>query len=242
MTSRRVRILFCFVWIAFVLAVFSFRGSSPVSGQSQPAGKEITGKLSLAPDPSMVTRFDNAIQKRFLTQPGMGIVRVEPVEPRSPHLRQFSPIDLEETASVADFENGGWRVALYLFGKQTMPKVRNGRELKTFDIRYRLHNPLPVTANLKQSQLPTAEKLIDNVKTAFLEFQAPDGPNENGYEFQIGKWSYFARPVRAANASCIGCHVDYVVTAKLGGGQFKIRKRRIGDANGVVVYGFSRKE
>ncbi|MGI8639845.1 MAG: c-type heme family protein [Pyrinomonadaceae bacterium] len=234
----KVKIIVCFVWMFCTAALFSFQTFLPATAQTKETmlGKKV--KFNLKPENALVDRFDNAIQQRFLTEPYFGIRRIQPVYPPNPHLEQFSPINDEEKASVAGFEKEGWKVGLYLFGRRATPKIVDGKEQKEFSINYRLNKPLPITRELNEKQLPKAEKLLKEVKAAFLDFQTPNSPNENEYEFSIGKWSYVAKPVRAVNQSCLKCHTDYVMTEKIGDGKYKFRKRQVGDANGVVVYGF----
>ena len=140
------------------------------------------------------------------------------------------------------FKTAVGRFFLYLFGKRANPRIVDGKTKKDFVINYRINQPVSITKGLKKQDLPKGETLMKDVKEAFLAFQTPNGANENNYDFRVGKWSYVVRPVRAANESCLKCHTDYVVTEKLKSGQFKFRKRQIGDANGVLVYGFSKDE
>lgn len=238
MAKLKIKIIVCLVWAFSIVALFSFQKFSPASGQT----KEITVDKNPKPENSLVDRFDKAIQQRFLTQPNFGSRRIQPTPPPSPHLEQFSPINAEERASVAAFEKDGWKVSLYLFGRHAGPKLIEGKEQKKFSINYRLNNPLPITTGFKEKQLPKAEKLLKQVKTAFLEFQTPNSPNENNYEFSIGKWFYVAKPVRAVNQSCLKCHTDYVITEKVGDDKYKFRKRQVGDANGVIVYGLTKSD
>ena len=234
MTMLKIKIIVCLVWTFSIVALFSFQGFSPASGQ--------TKETMFEPENSLIDRFDKAVQQRFLTEPDFGMWRIQPVYPPSPHLEQFIPNNDEEKASVADFEKDGWKVSLYLFGRRATQKIVDGKEQKEFSINYRLNKPLPITRDLRGKQLPNAKKLLKEVKAAFLEFQTPNSPNENNYEFSIGKWSYVARPVRAVNQSCLKCHTDYVITEKIEDDKYKFRKRQVGDANGVIVCGFTKKD
>jgi len=199
-------------------------------------------KLKSNPKPEIanIDRFDRAIQQRFLTQPFLGINRITPPFPPNPHLREFYPQNEEESNSVTHFMNNGWKVDLYLFGRRAQPKVVEGKQQNKFTINYRLNKPVTVTTDLKQSNLPAAKRLLNQVKVAFQEFQTPNSPNESSYEFSIGKWAYVARPVRASNESCLKCHSDYVITSTVANNQYTFRRRRVGDVNGVIVYGFSK--
>jgi Protein of unknown function (DUF3365) len=238
----KLKILACLVWTLFIAALLFSQTFSPVNGQTKEVVFDKKVKFNPKPANALVDRFDKAIQQRFLTEPNFGIRRIQPAYPPSPHLEQFSPINDEERLSVAGFERDGWKVSLYLFGRRATPKIVDGKEQKKFIINYRLNKPLPITIEPGEKELPKSEKLLKEVKAAFLEFQTPNSPNENNYEFNIGKWSYVAKPVRAVNESCLKCHTDYVVTGKIGDDQYKFRKRRVGDANGVLVYGFTKDE
>lgn len=225
----------CAVW-AICLLMFASTQDFWLAN-SQIVEKEV--KPNLKPADSQVDAFDSHIQKRFLTEPNFGMRRVAgPPNPTSPHLNSFEPKYSEEYKYVSVFEKEGWKMSLYLFGRVANPKVVKGIEQKTFSINYRLNPPLAITTNVKPNKLPKTKSLLKEVKSAFIAFQTPNGENENNYEFSIGKWSYVARPVRAVNESCIRCHKDYVITEKLGNGKFTFRKRKVGDANGVIVYGF----
>ena len=238
MTVSTVKTLVCLAWTICIVALFSTQNFRTASGQTKKPDEK--AKLNRKPDDSLINSFDAAIQKRFLTEPYFGIRRIEPSYPTNPHLEYFNPMNDEERKSITDFESSGWKVFLYLYGKKTNHRVVDGKTKKDFVIDYRINQPVTITKNLEKKELPTGESLLKNVKEAFLAFQTPNAQNENNYEFSSGKWTYIARPVRAVNESCVKCHTDYVVTEKLKNNQFKFRKRQIGDANGVLVYGFAK--
>lgn len=231
-------------WLVFGCVFLSLNIYSPPIGQAQRKIDDENPILKSKPDAEIIERFDRQVQQRFLTEPNFGFARLVIVSkaPDNPHFKHFSPYGAEEVESIRAFEQDGWKTSIYLFGKRTTPKIVKGKETDEFAINYRLFDPIPVTSKLKEKNLPKSLKLLKEVKKAFLAFQTPDSPNENEYAFEIGKWSYVAKPVRASQQSCVQCHKDHVVTEKLGDGKFKFRKRRIGDANGVLVYGFSRAE
>jgi hypothetical protein len=226
-------------WFIFGCALLSLNIFAPINGQAQKKLNE-RNSLKSKPDTEIIERFDKQIQQRFLTEPSFGIYRIAPTKPINPHFEQFYPKNDEESASVDEFQNDGWKASIYLFGKRSTPKIVNEKKTDKFQINYRLFDPIPVTFGLKEKNLHQSTKLLKEVKKAFLEFQTPDSLNKNEYAFEIGKWSYVAKPVLASKQSCVQCHQDYVVTEKIGGGKFKFRKRQIGDVNGVLVYGFSR--
>ncbi len=235
MKISKLKIGVCLVWAFSVLMFASTQDFWSANSQTVEKKAESNPK----PETSQIDTFDSFIQKRFLIEPNFGMRRVAgPPNPTSPHLNSFEPKYSGEYKYVSGFQKEGWKMGIYLFGRVANPKVVKGVEQKTFSINYRLNPPLAGTTNVNSDKLPKTKKLLNEVKSAFIAFQKPNGENENNYEFSIGKWSYVARPVRAVNESCIRCHTDYVITEKLGDGKFTFRKRKIGDANGVIVYGF----
>lgn len=238
--KRIAQIVFCVAWIAVLGFVFFGTRISPVSAQNG-----LIPNVANKPEASVIDRFDAAMHKRFLTEPFFGMARITPIirEPqplRSSHLSSFNAIDPEEGNLLTAFEKDGWDVGLYLFGRVSTKKEAKPGYMPTFRVNYRLNEPLPITRGVKVKDLHRSSKLMKEIKAAFIEFQTPNSPRENNYEFTIGKWSYVARPVRAVNESCLKCHSDYVITEKLPDGQFKFKKREVGDANGVIVYAFAR--
>lgn len=240
MKCFKAKIFVCLIWTVCIAALFSTQVFRTANGQTKKPDE--IANLNLKPADSLINSFDAAIQKRFLTEPYFGIYRIAPTVPVNPHFGYFLPMNDEERKSLADFQSGGWKVFLYLYGKKANQRVVDGKTKKDFVINYRINQPVTITKSLEKKDLPTGESLLKDVKEAFLAFQTPNAQNENNYEFSSGKWSYVARPVRAANESCVKCHTDYVVTEKLKNNQFKFRKRQIGDVNGVLVYGFAKAE
>jgi hypothetical protein len=237
MKGLKLKVAVCLVWTVSVLMFASTQNFWSANGQI--VEKKV--KSNPKPEMSQIDAFDFFIQKRFLIEPNFGMRRVAgPPNPTSPHLNSFQPKYSEEYKYVSGFQKEGWKMGIYLFGRVANPKVVKGVEQKTFSINYRLNPPLAGTTNVKSGKLPKTKNLLKEVKSAFIAFQTPNSENENNYEFSIGKWSYVARPVRAVNESCLKCHTDYVITEKLGDGKFTFRKRKVGDANGVIVYGFSK--
>jgi hypothetical protein len=201
-----------------------------------PVNASATTAASTSPE-TLIDDFDKIIQQRFLTSPGFGFARlvfvpVRPTGPKPGHVDSFNPSSEAELSAVAGFEKEGWDVGLYLFGRRVQPRTKTEKE-NDYDIRYRLFNPIPVTKGLKRSSFPKQKKLANEAKQAFLEFQRS---NKNEMRFDVGEWSYIARPVRVANQTCLQCHTDLVITDKTAEGKFTARPRRIGDVNGVLFY------
>lgn len=242
-TTRRLKLTIVAAAIVAII-LFQFTISSP--RHQAAAGSPAVVEDNTA-DPildSLVEDFDRTIQQRFLTAPFFGFARIAPTRPTGPrpgHVSSFSPSTPEEYAAVAAFKKEGWDVGLYLFGRRVQPRTDTKKE-NDYDIRYRLFNPIPVTPGLKRSSFRKQKKLAEEAKRAFLEFQKPDSANKNEMRFEIGDWSYIARPVRASNQSCLECHKDYVITDKVAEGKFVARPRRIGDVNGVLFYALRKRD
>jgi hypothetical protein len=239
MNKRNVKVLILLVWALIAAGALSERPWI-VEGQSR---STLNSAVIHTPDVALIDKFDKAIQERFMTEPTFGRARLEPTRPvplESAHLNYFVPKNADELTSVKSFGDEGWDVGIYLFGRRSEPKVVNGKQKDRFSIRYRVNRPVPVTTTLREDEMPNAAKLVTEIKQAFLEFQRSTADMPPTYAFDRGDWTYIARPVRAANQSCLKCHNDYVILDKLDNKKFTMRKRRVGDVNGILLYAFRR--
>ena len=224
-----------------------------VATQSDPARREISGQVPNAspdgvpasanslPPNILIDEFDKTVQQRFLHAPSFGIRRIMPVgplSPENPHFDSFRPGTPDEVAAVSAFELNGWNAGIYLYGRKVTRRTDTKKE--KYNIRYRLFDPIPVAGKLNKEDFPNPKNLVPAIKEAFVTFQKTGSPNENELRIEGDRWSYVMRPVRAVQQSCLVCHKDYVITDRLGNGKFTARKRRLGDANGILVYAFKR--
>ena len=231
-----MKIVICLVWIVGVLGLMFNQRPVTVNGKNNEAETDTT-----KPDLNKIEEFNSLIQKRFLTEPGFGMVRIQPTPPYSNHLSSFYPKDSSEKKAVEAFERDGWKVGLYLFGKRTERRIKNGVEQKGFLSDYKLKQPVIITKNIRErEELSNSSRILKKVKEAFLQFQESVDAEEKTFEFDSGGWSYFAKPVRAVNASCVQCHTDYVVIKKSEDGNYQLRRRKVGDVNGILVYAFKK--
>lgn len=243
--KNKLKVSICAIWLLILVVMVSLHNLQKISGQTRETNELSNKTLKLAPEALLVNQFDKVVQRRFLTEPGFGMARMAPLKPvplESNHVRSFSPVSEEEKGLVSGFENKGWKVGLYLFGRQALPNGNKNNRLDKFKIRYRVNQPVPITWGLQEKQLPSAKKLMKEVKEAYLFFQKNERTSESSMQFTKGEWTFVAKPVRAANESCIRCHTDYVITEKLNDDRYKFRKRAVGDVNGIIIYGFSRNE
>lgn len=240
---RRLKFAICLAVAALGGGAFSVRYAPEISGQTRVGS--LQNARDRAPNVASIDRLDHAVQRRFLTEPFFGIRRIEPTTPEpleSIHVGSFSARTDEERAIVSGIGKDGWLSAIYLFGRRATPRGDKTNPYRKFDIRYRVNLPVPVTPELERDKLPKSKKLIDDVKKAFARFQSAPAADPAEYRFAQGKWEFVAKPVRAVNQSCVSCHTDWVVNADLGDGRYEFRQRKIGDVNGVIVYGFSKKD
>lgn len=236
MNYPKIKIIVCVLWLIGVFVIVTTKKSMTVSANDFDIMSEIS-----KPDSKAVETFNLLIQTRFLTESGFGGARIQPNPPHSNHLSSFYPKDELEKKAVKDFERNGWKVGLYLFGKTAGRKVKNGVEQKEFLIEYRFKQPVIITKNIKnREELSHSNRILKQVKESFSQFQASEENQEKDFKFNTGGWWYFAKPVRAVNQSCVSCHADYVVVKKLEDGKYQFRTRKIGDVNGILVYGFKK--
>ena len=145
---KTLKLSICLIWVLLLAAMVCLRDTQKTSGQGRQAKVMSDNTFKLAPDALVMKRFDDAVQRRFLTEPGFGMARMAPLTPvplESNHIRSFSPVNEEENALVSGFEKEGWKVGLYLFGRQALPNENKHKLLDKFKIRYRVNQPVSVT-------------------------------------------------------------------------------------------------
>ncbi len=220
--------------LLFVVGVLCARTFVTTANPIEKNGPTIPNPID-QPELRLINDLDKVIQHRFLTLPAFGIRRIGPNP--NPHLEHFEPHTADERLVVANLERGDWKVGIYLMGRRAyeLPDIKNLNGPKQLTVQYKLNDPVPVTSNVKKSELYGPKRLRDGVDKAFERFREGDT-----FDFSIGEWSYVARPVRAGEA-CMKCHQDMFVTAKVGNKKYQYRNRRVGDAIGVLVYAFRKK-
>ncbi len=240
---NKIKLAICLIWCISLGWVVLFRSSTETKSQNAAKHKTVEREMQ-TPNDAIIEKLDASIQNRFLTEPSFGMARivVVPLGPtplRSAHLNSFSPRNKEEIDAVKFFETEDWDVGLYLFGRTALP---DEKKPERFKIRFRANEPVGISHGLNTKKLPDRKKMLKEIRDAFIFFQEKEPGSEVNYKFEKGKWAFIAKPVRAANESCLKCHSDYVITEKLENDQFKFRKRKVGDVNGVIVYAFSKRD
>jgi hypothetical protein len=61
----------------------------------------------------------------------------------------------------------------------------------------------------------------------------------DSYQFSQGSWQFIARPVRASEQSCLGCHLhDTTRLMAFDAKEEKGKRLQIGDPLGVLLYAY----
>ncbi|MCU0239883.1 MAG: DUF3365 domain-containing protein [Pyrinomonadaceae bacterium] len=234
MKSPKLKIFICFIWISFVSLICS-QNFWIVTGQIAKKNEE----TKIKPTTLQLEKFNSIIQSRFLTEPFFGARRIQPLYPTNPHLSEsFYTKTQDEENFISEFDEQNWKVSIHLFGRIVQPILIEDSKPTKFSINYRLSPPIPVTKNLYKKRLPKPETLLKDAKKAFIEFQTLDENSAINYEFEKNGWNYYAKPVRAADESCVKCHTDYVILNKKDDKNYVFKKRQVGDVNGILIYGF----
>jgi hypothetical protein len=171
-----------------------------------------------------ILTLDAAIQKRFEKVDGtFGIRRIIPPAYTA---HGFAPENAAEISSLRELEDAQLRVVFYLAGRgvlESQAEERRARVLET------IKGPAYITRGLS-SRLPDAASMSIEARRAFAAFER----KEPYYDFEAGDWNVVARPVRAAEDTCLNCHWstgDHGLT----GGRSGLR---VGDVLGVALYAY----
>lgn len=161
----------------------------------------------LRPEPSLVDRFDQTVQDRFqdlrakdIEEGRLGFGRM--VNIVSIHGPIFRPGTPRESRAVEDLQSAGWTPTVFVASipsdSQAPPRIRG-----------------PVLTADRASTLPEAAREI-----AVLARRA--GLDRMTLQGSVSGIPLEARPVRASESKCLGCH----------------RGKQVGDPLGVVIYAF----
>lgn len=175
-----------------------------------------------------VDALDRCVQDRFIrTDKGFGMSRIATAVH---NVTRFIPADDSERNAVRELETRSVRLVMYLASRQkprtnplglsTIPELLQGPILV---------NPAPVAVRTTNTitpleDLPDEADLTVEAAASFAAFAESDSR-----EFDLGRWQFVARPVRASAATCLGCHnpKSNVPTPF-----------RPGDAIGAMLYGY----
>jgi len=236
----RKRRLFAFsLMIGLSASFITLRINSAITAPAQDGKAKPGGFLSGC---SMIDPLDDCIQARFKEADRIfGYARVTP----ETHIYMFHPKNEEERLAVSELEQEGWRVGFYLAGWRIMdsePEISRQNSGNMYRRHPVIHGPLPITVNAAREDLPVATELRDHAKKAMAAFDTL-----NQYEFSVQNWSFIARPIRAEEM-CLRCHnprplpvageVTRIPYAPAPGKH----PLKVGDALGVAIYAYARKQ
>jgi hypothetical protein len=227
-----------------LLFVFSVLFSLGSLGQTQdltrrPAASQSQKTNDL--DLCLLVELDRFVQARFKEiDRGFGYRRVVTLND-TPH--RFKPENAKEADVVSDLEQARLRVALYLAGRGVIGARPEAAQWERY-VKKPIQGPAFVTAAGQSSNdLPAPAELWEHSQKAMEVFTDSDE-----YNFDVGKWKFTARPVRAAEQSCLECHARYAASPLLllsSEGQaaasgLKPKPLRVGDPLGVILYAYER--
>lgn len=204
--------------------VFLLSPSASTSQQHSDSAAELIGAL------------DDCIQQRFLdVDKGFGFRRI--IRPGDTAHR-FKPENAKELAVVEYLSGTRLDVVLYLAGRGILASKLNSEEVDGVAGNL-IKGPVLITTSDKQvAGLPAFKQLWDHGREAMQVFQG-----SNRYDFNLGEWSFTARPVRASDTTCLNCHQGNGTTL------FSMRNNgresnslQKGDPLGLLVYGYRRSQ
>lgn len=206
--------------------------------------QESTGELRL------IQEFDDCLQQRFKEiDKSFGFRRI--IRPGdTPH--RFKSENAKELAAVGKLKVEELTVALYLTSRSVLGEKPNEKEwaqgqtehsqkdkfltppqYERLISRRLIKGPVIISGDDK-GNLPLPIELWDQSRNAMNVFEGNDS-----YQFSQGGWQFVARPVRASEQSCLGCHLQD--TTRLMAHDVKDgmeRRLRLGDPLGVLLYAY----
>jgi hypothetical protein len=186
------------------------------------------GRATNALNPStLIDALNDCIQQRFeQVDTRFGVTRV--VNPhRAPH--RFEPESVAEMSPVHDLRLANLRVVLYVGGVRVMRPTPALPLVGDLHARSVIKGPVIVTEGTFRPDAPeppSSSALWDESRQAMRAFATRDA-----HDFTQPGWILTARPVRASKGACVSCHMR--------NGEIGISGLpKVGDALGVVIYGY----
>ena len=177
------------------------------------------------PEPTIVSKLDECIQRRFLDGRAFGMSRVAGFADAYHITRKFIPENPTEDQAVSQLKKDGYEVAIFLAGRNIFSKEPN-----RYGVRSHVQGPAIVASARQRSAFPAADELLSESRTAFASFQ-----KGAGYTIQKGEWTVAMRPLRASSKRCVQCHTNGPASAGA-----TVSAPKIGDALGVAMYVYRR--
>jgi hypothetical protein len=215
----------------------SVPGANPVDALPSKNPPLILPEFRSVSRASPIEVLNYSVQERFRTIDGFGMARL-PVVPQ--HVDLFDPKTPEEKAAVEDLRSRGWTVGLYLGGRGLLEPPMSESEWENageHSHRKAISKPIVISGQATPAGLPKPWELQIIGRKALDAAAASDR-----YEASLGRWSVDARPIRANRAACLKCHTAEGATGFRPRGLNQETDLRLGDALGVAVYVYARKQ
>jgi len=239
--------------VAFLLlagTMFTFEGIQ--NGESLQAAAQEKSSLATRPQVllgcSSFDPLDDCIQTRFAqTNRGFGVERVfKPlhapisslgyIHPRHV-IGLFVPENNREKEAIAEIEQSGLKMALYLASRRVLGTMPDEDEDKTrFLFHAPIRGPVALTRNSQKIDWPEDLSLWNQAQKAMLDFDSKKSTPQ--YEFSVGDKDFIARPVRAQE-SCLKCHTPQAYRGIGSNNNDVIRQLSVGDPIGVLLYAYT---
>lgn len=175
--------------------------------------------------------LDYHVQERMRTSEGFGMSRVFGLVHIMNIVSLTNKASDEERAVIAELERQGLRVGVYLGSRGLLEAPvseavwNEGEKRRAESKRKPIGEPVLISGEVEPEGMPGPFELWEIGQKALVISKTSDR-----YESSIGRWKVDARPVRAAQESCLKCHSSEHPDTKL----------KIGDALGVVMYVYAR--
>ena len=179
---------------------------------------------------ALIDELDACLQLRFEdVDEGFGFRRIVK-DGDTPH--RFHPENTREEVVVRDLEGAGLRVGLYLTGRRVLTGADPAPGTRLWSPL--IKGPVEVTGTQRPGDLHVAPSLDlrEESRRAMITFE-----RASSYGFTAGDWTFVAHPVRASEQSCLRCH-DANGSARTVPSRDRVTSLRVGDALGVLLYGY----
>ncbi|HEY7180510.1 MAG TPA: hypothetical protein VIC84_03775 [Blastocatellia bacterium] len=227
--------------------------SSRVSAQEK---RPLAMRPSALLDCSFISPLDSYIQERFTQRGrGFGIERImipgrglhTPIpsmygHPQPKTIGRFVPENDQEKEAVAEIEQSGLKMALYLASRNILgpepdeSQNKDGRMIISIALHAPLRGPVAVTQGSQKTDWPEMSSLWKQARKAMHDFDGDKFASQ--YEFSGEGKDFIARPVRAQE-SCLECHNQPAYLSNTPNGAGPTRRLSVGDPIGVLLYAYT---
>ena len=197
---------------------------------------------------SFIDPLDICIQTRFAqTNRGFGVERVSvPLHATISSMKyvfqdhsilQFAPENDPEKAAIAEIEQSGLKMALYLASRKVLGSPPDeSQEQEGFRFHAPIRGPVALTRNARKTDWPEDLSLWKQAQKVMQDFDNDKAISH--FEFSVGDKDFIARPVRAQEA-CLRCHTPQVYRGA-GSNNSVTRQLSVGDPIGVLLYAYTK--